>query len=206
MVAITFAAAASTGGAAFLPSLGAGLVACGTEATTAAVAVTAATTKAAVGVGAAVGQTAVTGAVSGAVNAAVSGAVGTALGTAATAGTAQVLAGAAGTAASNAAVAAGAVAPGALSGAASALAVVGPAGWVMLGADGYSWDCWKPIVLDESLEPSQGISLRELCCHPNLRRITAFGDGFLAENIRGEKFRLSPTDVNGALAFHGTAM
>jgi hypothetical protein len=58
--------------------------------------------------------------------------------------------------------------------------------------------------MDNSVGLSRGIALRDLYNHPNLRRMTADGDGFVAENIRGEQFRLSPVDIDGALAFHAT--
>ena len=58
--------------------------------------------------------------------------------------------------------------------------------------------------MDDSVGLSSGIALRDLYKHPNLRLITLDGDGFVAENIRGQQFRLSPVDVDGALAFHAT--
>lgn len=73
-----------------------------------------------------------------------------------------------------------------------------------VGADGYTWGCWKPVVLDESITPSRGIVFRELYYHPNTRRITVDGDGFNLENICGEHFCISPVNVDGVLAFHAT--
>ncbi|KAJ4161604.1 uncharacterized protein LMH87_007634 [Akanthomyces muscarius] len=84
------------------------------------------------------------------------------------------------------------------------LMAVGPVGWALLGADDLTWDCWKPVVMDNSPEPSRGITLNELCRHPNLRSITQEGSGFIAENILAKKFLLSPVDVGGVLAFHAT--
>jgi hypothetical protein len=58
--------------------------------------------------------------------------------------------------------------------------------------------------MDDSVSLSRGIALRDLYNNPNLRRMAVDGDGFVAENVRGEQFRLSPVDVDGALAFHAT--
>lgn len=41
-------------------------------------------------------------------------------------------------------------------------------GWI-LGHDGYSWDCWKPILHDVSKEPSKGIRLQELFDDPRVK-------------------------------------
>src|SRR5438045_2920013 len=49
--------------------------------------------------------------------------------------------------------------------------MVGPVGWAVVGynkngydtgGSSYTWDCWKPVVMDHSVEPSHGISLRDL--------------------------------------------
>ena len=185
MVVVGVSVIATAGGsAAFLPTLGAAII--GTpQAATAATAVGVAAVEAAAGVGAALAPAAAAGAIGGATTAAVVGG--------------EVLLTAVGGAA-------GAVAPGALSGATAALAAVGPFGWAILGADGHSWDCWKPVVLDESRKPSRGITLHDLCNHSNLRGIIVDGDGFVTENIRAQMFRLSPVDVDGVLAFHATPM
>jgi len=52
------------------------------------------------------------------------------------------------------------------------LVVVGSVGWDILYAEGHTRDCWKPVVLDRLLKPSSGITLRDLCSHSNLQRIT----------------------------------
>lgn len=69
------------------------------------------------------------------------------------------------------AVTTGTASAGALSGAATASMFAGPIGLAILGADGYTWDCWKPVVMDDSVGLSRGIALRDLYNHPNLRRI-----------------------------------
>jgi hypothetical protein len=54
------------------------------------------------------------------------------------------------------------------------------------------------------VEPSCGITLRGLWNHPNLKQMTVDIDSvsFVAENIRGERFHLSPAIVNNTLAYH----
>jgi hypothetical protein len=98
----------------------------------------------------------------------------------------------------------GTLAAGAAEGAVTSAILSGPFGWSLLGADGYTWDCWKPVVMDNLVGLSRGIALRDLYDYPNLRHMTIDSEGFVAENIRGERFRLSPVDVGGALAFHAT--
>jgi hypothetical protein len=103
----------------------------------------------------------------------------------------------AGVATSGTAVTTTAVATGAGTGAAGAASVailsaqgliLGSIGLACYGADKDTWDCWKPILMDNSVEPSRGITLRDL--------------SFVAENIRNERFRLSPVLINDTLAFH----
>jgi hypothetical protein len=91
-----------------------------------------------------------------------------------------------------------------LANALTASAFAGPIGAAVVGADGHTWDCWKPVVMDDSVGLSHSITLRDLFNHPNLRRMTVDGNNFIAENIRGEQFRLSPVSVDGTLAFHAT--
>jgi hypothetical protein len=67
-------------------------------------------------------------------------------------------------------VGAGAVGGG--SSASIALATLaGPVGWAIVGCNknndhtcdsGYTWDCWKPVVIDDSVGLSRGITLRDL--------------------------------------------
>lgn len=97
-----------------------------------------------------------------------------------------------------------AVAGGAIEGAITAATLAGPVGWAIVGANGYTWDCWKPVVMDDTVNPSSGIALRDLYNHPNLQWMTVDGDGFVAENIRGEQFRITQVEVDGSLAFHAT--
>ena len=89
--------------------------------------------------------------------------------------------------------------------------LVGPIGWAVVGCNknddhnggsGYTWDCWKPVVMDDSVGLSRGITLRDLYNHTNLKQMTVDGNDFVAENIRSEQFRLFPVEVEGTLAFH----
>ncbi|KAK7422463.1 hypothetical protein QQZ08_009451 [Neonectria magnoliae] len=147
-----------------------------------------------VGGGAAVAEAAAVAAAAEAAAAAVAGA---SVGMAAAAGAAEAAA---------AAILSGAASTAALEGAVTASMFAGPIGWAIVGADGYTWDCWKPVVMDDSITASRGITLRDLYKHTNLRRMIIEGDGFVAENVRSEKFRLSPVDVDGTLAFHATSI
>jgi hypothetical protein len=92
----------------------------------------------------------------------------------------------------------------------------GPWGWIVLGADTdkYTYDCWKPVVRDESVEPSAGMTLRALCAHPNVRSVTATGAdappspfSFTVTNIKDETFGLSFVGLSGVMhtvALHAT--
>lgn len=86
----------------------------------------------------------------------------------------------------------------------SSVVVGGPIGLAIVGADRLTWDCWKPVVMDNSVGTSRGITLCDLYSHPNIRQVTIDSDSFIAENIRGQQFRLSPVSIEGTLAFHAT--
>jgi len=139
-----------TAGAA-APVIGAAATAGGTTgaaltvAGTATGAAVAGTTGAAAGVGAGVG--AIAGAVTG--GTAGSAVVGTVVGSAASAGVSSLGSGAA------------AVAVGS-----------GPIGWLVLGADVATFDCWKPVLRDTSTEPSSGKLLQEVIGDWRVKKIT----------------------------------
>ena len=88
--------------------------------------------------------------------------------------------------------------------------LVGPLGWAVVGSkkddgeNGYTWDCWKPIIRNMSTRPSQGMPLQSLAVHPNVQSVSLDQDGLLVGNIFGERFRLAPVDVEGTLAFHAS--
>ena len=60
----------------------------------------------------------------------------------------------------------------------------------------YTFDCWKPVLHDESEEPSKGKLLREVVAHPNIKQVImeSHDDGqlkeLLIENVWDEKFRI----------------
>ncbi|KEY73041.1 hypothetical protein S7711_06115 [Stachybotrys chartarum IBT 7711] len=92
---------------------------------------------------------------------------------------------------------------------------VGPIGWAVVGCNkkdnqngdnGYTWDCWKPLVRDTSTRPSHGITLRCLAAHPNIRSMSLDQDGLLVGNVFSERFRLTPLRVEGMLAFHASIL
>jgi hypothetical protein len=60
--------------------------------------------------------------------------------------------------------------------------------------------------MDDLVGLSSGIALCDLYNHLNIQRMTFDGDGFVAENIRGEQFCLSLVDIDGALAFHAALL
>ena len=54
----------------------------------------------------------------------------------------------------------------------------GPAGWVLLGAVEhkervYTWDCWKPVLHDESVEPSKRMLLKDVVTDPRVKNVTS---------------------------------
>ncbi|KAK3935422.1 hypothetical protein QBC46DRAFT_397523 [Diplogelasinospora grovesii] len=117
-----------------------------------------------------------------------------------------LVAGEAGAVAGAVTAAAAPVAAGAIQATITAATLAGPVGWAIVGADGYTWDCWKPVVMDDTVKPSSGIALRDLYNHPNLRWMVMDGDDFVAENVHDEQFRISPVEINGTLAFHATSI
>lgn len=74
----------------------------------------------------------------------------------------------------------------------------GPIGWLVLGAvNGHkaTYDCWKPILHDSSIEPSRGILLRDLLGDSRVQQVIV--DETSRElpaitliNVWGEKFQL----------------
>lgn len=100
------------------------------------------------------------------------------------------------------AIAAGTIAESASAAGIAAATIAGPVGIAIVGSDGYTWDCWKPVVRDDSTSPSRGMTLRRLASHPNVRFVTLDLAGFVVENTFGDSFRLSPLNIDGKLAFH----
>jgi hypothetical protein len=86
----------------------------------------------------------------------------------------------------------------------AAAAIAGPMGIAVVGGDGYTWDCWKPVVRNDSASPSRGMTLRDLAAHSNVRSVTLDLDGFIVGNTFGDYFRLCPVNVGQELAFHAS--
>jgi hypothetical protein len=101
-------------------------------------------------------------------------------------------------------LAAGSIAEAASAAGIAAATIAGPVGIAIVGCDGYTWDCWKPVVRDDSASPSRGMTLRSLKAHSNVRSVTLDLDGFVVGNTFGDYFRLSPVNANGVLAFHAS--
>uniref|UniRef100_A0A914PUD5 Uncharacterized protein n=1 Tax=Panagrolaimus davidi TaxID=227884 RepID=A0A914PUD5_9BILA len=177
-----------------------------------------------VGVGAATGMgVGFAAAAAGGATAASAAGAGTALATAAgAAGAASgaMVAGATGTALI------GASAAGAASSAAAASTalgiITGPIGWVVLGCDedvkplneeiphiGYTFDCWKKILREESPEPSNGILLKDIVIDSRIKSVQQCQNdandypAFIFENIWNEKFFVNLFSLpNGQLVAH----
>ena len=80
------------------------------------------------------------------------------------------------------------------------------AGCSLLTDNGYTWDCWKPVVRDTSARLSYGMTLRCLAANPNVQSMSLEQGGLLVENTFGERFRLIPVCVEGTLTFHASIL
>jgi len=104
--------------------------------------------------------------------------------------------------------------------------IAGPVGWICLGAAAeatgdtdaadrkYTFDCWKPVVRDESVAPSDGMLIKDVLVHPNIKAVQiAEGPTIAAaalwypqlmlENIWDEKFQIEYVTLDdGVLAAH----
>lgn len=87
----------------------------------------------------------------------------------------------------------------------------GPVGWIILGADpaDLTFDCWKPLLHDKSVEPSNGILLRNVLSDARIKEIRVT-DGtnptfpaFQLRNIWNEDFAITYVCLpDGELAAH----
>lgn len=148
-----------------------------------------------IAVGTAAAVVATGGAAAVAVPAVLEGASATALGTAA-AGTAAAGTAAAGTAATTAAI------------------LSGPLGWILLGTQEmeingqYTFDCWKPILHDESIEPSAGILIRDIITDSRIKSVKSVSadsslSNLIVKNIWGEQFYIDYICLpNGDVSAH----
>ncbi len=134
--------------------------------------------------------------------------------------------------AGSAAAAAGSTGASAGGAAMTAGASVFPVGWIVLGAApdpagflianpsserNYTFDCWKQVVHDESITPSNGMLIRDVMLHPSIKAIhivagppTACASVYpelLIENVWDEKFQIQYVTLeNGFLAAHALRM
>ena len=100
-----------------------------------------------------------------------------------------------------------------------AAAATNPIGWFVLGAsesvhsEQYSWDCWKPILHDQSQRASKGRLLRDVFCDERVRTVISYGLNqddpeqcrFIVENVWDETFEINAVVLsNDKVAFHAT--
>jgi hypothetical protein len=106
----------------------------------------------------------------------------------------------------------------------------GPVGWICLGAatatnsassyaatastttdeiKKYTFDCWKEVVHEESITPSNGMLIKDVILHPSIKAVHMAGGGsalypeLLIENVWDEKFQIQYVTLdNGVLAAH----
>jgi hypothetical protein len=107
-----------------------------------------------------------------------------------------------------------------------------PVGWIVLGAApdpagfptanpsserNYTFDCWKQVVHDESITPSNGMLIRDVMLHPSIKAVhivagppTTYASVYpelLIENVWDEKFQIQYVTLdNGSLAAHALRM
>jgi ubiquitin len=97
--------------------------------------------------------------------------------------------------------------------------VAGPVGWICLGAassadepstsdDVLTYDCWKPVLRDQSSEPSKGRCLHSVLTDKRVQTVTALESGSLeVENVWHERFRIDAVVLpSGKLAAHAIMM
>ncbi len=103
----------------------------------------------------------------------------------------------------------------------------GPVGWICLGATNsasnytatagttaddikkYTFDCWKEVVHDESVTPSNGMLIKDVILHTSIKAVHMDGGGsalypeLLIENVWDETFQIQYVTLdNGVLAAH----
>ncbi|CAF3383959.1 unnamed protein product [Rotaria sp. Silwood2] len=83
----------------------------------------------------------------------------------------------------------------------AACVLTGPVGWVILGAEEeqspgvYTCDCWKPVLHDDSPEPSNEKLLRDVVLDPRVKQVTTSNNNgdlpnLILKNVWGEQFRV----------------
>ena len=112
---------------------------------------------------------------------------------------------------------AGASAVGAGVGAASSTATsgvlvgltTGPIGWAVLGTDlreDVTYDCWKPILHDQSPTPSSGKLLKEIVQDSRIKEVAVDDQQIVLKNVWDENFKIEFffLPFNNQLAAHAT--
>ena len=92
--------------------------------------------------------------------------------------------------------------------------LAGPLGWLVLGADQTSctFDCWKPVLRELSLEPSNGKILRDVVSDPRIKDVMMNNKNnlmleIILQNMWDEKFLIEfITLPSGQLAAHAVLM
>lgn len=93
-----------------------------------------------------------------------------------------------------------------------ACAATGPPGWIagaMLGAaeGGVSWDCWKPVLHDNSTVLSSGIMMEKVFADARVRKVSVDADKLVIRNIWEEEFIITFHDIKGhGIAAHAIKM
>ncbi len=83
------------------------------------------------------------------------------------------------------------------------LVVLGPIGWLVgserSAENRYTFDCWKAVLREDSVEPSNGKPLAELMNDSRIQKITVEENTseeswptYVLENIWNERFRIQP--------------
>jgi predicted transposase YbfD/YdcC len=75
-------------------------------------------------------------------------------------------------------------------------------GGAMIGADEYSFDCWKQIVHNNEETKSKGVTYDYLINHKNVKEY--FDDRIV--NVWNEEFKLNPVLFNNEVCYHATGM
>lgn len=86
---------------------------------------------------------------------------------------------------------------------------LGPVGWMVLGCSykaeedvsktagqTYTLDCWKPVLHDQSIEPSNGMLLKDITADSRIKNVTVDNSEnsglpkIILQNIWDEQFRI----------------
>ena len=48
--------------------------------------------------------------------------------------------------------------------------LAGPVGWLILGGESDTFDCWKPVLHDRTIEPSAGKLIKDVVTDPRIKQ------------------------------------